>query len=167
MILCIFGVLDHSKSTYFHCPLRRSSHKACSAREATDLKHPQLTELSPGLLQLLDLILQEEHGHCECQQRQKLKLGRHHDSEQPHQIIQSAMVVSPCPAEETLKHTHTHASGAHKAVERLCMALSPPASSSPVAEILWLTQMRCVHAALDNFIHLFPKWIPSCVPKEN
>lgn len=86
--------------------------------QATELKHVQLTQLSPGLLQLLDLILQEEHGHCERQQRQKLKLGRHHDSEQPHQIIQSAMVVSPCPEEETLKHarTHTHASGAHKAV---------------------------------------------------
>lgn len=48
----------------------------------------KLTELSPGLLQLLDLVLQEEHGHCERQQRQKLQLGRHHDSEQPHQIIQ-------------------------------------------------------------------------------
>lgn len=75
-----------------------------------NLKHPQLTELSPGLLQLLDLILQEEHGHCECQQRQKLKLGRHHDSEQPHQIIQRAMVGQSmsCGGDaETHAHTRT------------------------------------------------------------
>lgn len=51
----------------------------------------KLTELSPGLLQLLDLVLQEEHGQCERQQRQQLQLGRHHDSEQPHQIIQRGM----------------------------------------------------------------------------
>lgn len=55
---------------------------------------PELTELSPGLLQLLNLVLQHEHGHCECQQRQKLQLGRHHDSEQPHQIIHIECLVS-------------------------------------------------------------------------
>lgn len=68
----------------------------------------KLTELSPGLLQLLDLVLQEEHGHCERQQRQKLQLGRHHDSEQPHQIIQREMMVSPCSEEEEeTPKTHT------------------------------------------------------------
>lgn len=68
----------------------------------------KLTELSPGLLQLLDLVLQEEHGHCERQQRQKLQLGRHHDSEQPHQIIQREMMVTPCSEEEEeTPKTHT------------------------------------------------------------
>lgn len=57
----------------------------------TDCSLLKLTELSPRLLQLLDLVLQEEHGHCERQQRQKLQLGRHHDSEQPHQIIQGGI----------------------------------------------------------------------------
>lgn len=69
----------------------------------------ELTELSPGLLQLLDLVLQDEHGHGERQQRQQLQLGRHHDSEQPHQIIQIEDLVSPCSEEETLEtHTHIH-----------------------------------------------------------
>lgn len=58
------------------------------AGKATVLQPLELTELSPGLLQLLDLVLQDEHGYCESQQRQKLQLGRHHDSEQTHQIIQ-------------------------------------------------------------------------------
>lgn len=61
---------------------------------------PELTELSPGLLQLLNLVLQHEHGHCECQQRQKLQLGRHHDSEQPHQIIHIECLVSSCSEDE-------------------------------------------------------------------
>lgn len=38
-----------------------------------------LTQLASGLLQLVDLVLQEEHGHCEGQQRQELKLRCHHD----------------------------------------------------------------------------------------
>lgn len=53
-----------------------------------EMRTLKLTELPLGLLQLLDLVLQEEHGHCERQQRQQLQLGRHYDSEQPHQIIQ-------------------------------------------------------------------------------
>lgn len=81
--------------------------------EATEPAAPlELTELSSGLLQLLDLVLQDEHGHGERQQRQKLQLGRHHDSEQPHQIIQIENLVSPCSEEETLEthtHIHTHA----------------------------------------------------------
>lgn len=84
---------------------------------------PELTQLSPGLLQLLDLVLQHEHGHCECQQRQKLQLGRHHDSEQPHQIIHIECLVSSCSEdeeeevleEETLE-THS-GGGGYKAAE--------------------------------------------------
>lgn len=61
---------------------------------------PELTELSAGLLQLLNLVLQHEHGHCERQQRQKLQLGRHHDSKQPHQTIHIECWVSSCSEEE-------------------------------------------------------------------
>lgn len=96
----------------------------------------ELTELSPGLFQLLDLVLQHEHGHCECQQRQKLQLGRHHDSEQPHQIIHVECVVSSCSVddeEEVLEEEETldthSAGGAYKAAECPCMALSPRGSA--------------------------------------
>lgn len=64
----------------------------------------QLTQLSTGLLQLLDLVLQEKHGHCERQQRQQLQLGRHHDSEQPHQIIRGGMGQSMLAGEISEKH---------------------------------------------------------------
>lgn len=125
----------------------------------------KLTELSPGLLQLLDLVLQEEHGHCERQQRQKLQLGRHHDSEQPHQIIQREMMVSPCSEEEEeTPKTHTHSSddGGYKAAESVCMALSlslsisPPPCVwiSPSVQILWLPQTRRVQTRLGYFILL-------------
>lgn len=94
---------------------------------------PELTELSSGLLQLLDLVLQHEHGHCECQQRQKLQLGRHHDSEQPHQIIHIECLVSSCSVEagggvggEGGDTGDTHSGGGgYKAAECPCMALSP------------------------------------------
>lgn len=42
------------------------------------------TQLAAGLLQLLDLVLQKEHGHPEHQHGQQLQLGRQHDPEQPH-----------------------------------------------------------------------------------
>lgn len=104
---------------------------AAAKAPATTAACPELTELSPGLLQLLDLVLQHEHGHCECQQRQKLQLGRHHDSEQPHQIIHIKCLVSSCSGdeeeevleEETLD-THS-GGGGYKAAACPCMALSP------------------------------------------
>lgn len=71
----------------------------CGVREdggAPTAARPELTELPPGLLQLLDLVLQHEHGHCERQQRQQLQLGRHHDSEQPHQTIHNHCWLSSC-----------------------------------------------------------------------
>lgn len=46
---------------------------------------PPLTQLAAGLLQLLDLVLQEQHGHPEDQHRQQLQLGRQHNPEQPHE----------------------------------------------------------------------------------
>lgn len=75
--------------------------------DCCELQPLELTELSPGLLQLLDLVLQEEHGHCESQQRQKLQLGRHHDSEQPHQIIQIGIWSVHAQRRRHWKHTHT------------------------------------------------------------
>lgn len=46
---------------------------------------PPLTQLAAGLLQLLNLVLQEQHGHPEHQHRQQLQLGRQHNPEQPHE----------------------------------------------------------------------------------
>lgn len=73
----------------------------------------ELTELSTGLLQLLDLVLQDEHGYCESQQRQKLQLGRHHDSEQTHQIIQIGVWSVHAQRRGTLK-TRAHTNGGSK-----------------------------------------------------
>lgn len=123
----------------------------------------KLTELSPGLLQLLDLVLQEEHGHCERQQRQKLQLGRHHDSEQPHQIIQREMMVSPCSEEEEeTPKTHTQQrrwwlqSGWECVHGPLSLSISPPPCVwiSPSVQILWLPQTRRVQTRLGYFILL-------------
>lgn len=38
---------------------------------------PLLTQSAPGVLQPLDLVLDEKHRHCEGQNRQQLQLGRH------------------------------------------------------------------------------------------
>lgn len=110
---------------------------APAAAEAAATR-PELTELSPGLLELLDLVLQHEHGHCECQQRQKLQLGRHHDSEQPHQIIHIERLVSSCSKdeeeevlEEETQEAHS-GGGGYKAAECPCMALSPPLCVCPL-----------------------------------
>lgn len=80
-----------------------------------------LTQLSPGLLQLLDLVLQQEHGHCERQQRQKLQLGRHHDSEQPHQTIHTAGVRWGELWSLHARKQPAAIDGAHKAAEWRCM----------------------------------------------
>lgn len=37
-----------------------------------------LTESGPGVLQFLDLVLDKQHRHSECQNSQKLDLGWHH-----------------------------------------------------------------------------------------
>lgn len=43
-----------------------------------------LTQLCSGLLQFADLVLDEEHGQRKEHQSQELKLGRHHDPQEPH-----------------------------------------------------------------------------------
>uniref|UniRef100_A0A8C6LK02 Selenoprotein F n=1 Tax=Nothobranchius furzeri TaxID=105023 RepID=A0A8C6LK02_NOTFU len=77
------------------------NNRGCLGLHGTGPKLLQLTQLFPGLLQLLDLVLQEEHGHCERQKRQELQLGRHNESEQPHQIIQRRSRLSVYGAEVT------------------------------------------------------------------
>lgn len=118
-----------------------------AAPAAAAAARPELTELSSGLLQLLDLVLQHEHGHCECQQRQKLQLGRHHDSEQPHQIIHIECLVSSCSVEaeevleeeeEKTQETHTLVAAVTKRRSvRAWPCLRGSACLSPNVRIFW------------------------------
>lgn len=55
-----------------------------------------LTEFGSGLLQFLDLVLNEQHGQSEDQHGHQLNPERHHDPEKTHQ---TAAGLIPDPAE--------------------------------------------------------------------